>query len=162
MHHDQLSCLHNVWLRNGYCLEHDGEVRYENPDGLARAIALDLCTAPHRLAPEGTQFLRLLLGLTPGELDTALEVPPGTVTACETGSLALPEGRSRMLRLLVMEAVNPGALAPEVPEQTLLPAQKLIFEYSDGRWHCCERVTAPALLSQTPREDAAMRLSAPR
>lgn len=150
MHHDELSCLHNVWLKNGYQLGYDGEVHYEDPEGLARAITLELCLAPHRLAPEGTRYLARVLGLGASELDSALELPAGTVAACEAGSEALPPGASRMLRLLVVEALNPGALAPEVPEQPLQPAQKLVFAHTDGRWQCCERVTAAALLTDLP------------
>jgi DNA-binding transcriptional regulator YiaG len=153
MHHDDMSCLHNIWLRNGYELDPCGTVHYCDPEGFVRAVALELSLAPHRLAPEGTCYLRLLLDMNQTELDRVLEAPPGTVAACERGSQALSAEHSRMLRLLALEAVNPAALAPQVPEQPLEPAQKLVFEHVDGRWHCCGRVTVAALLSDLPPSD---------
>lgn len=148
MHHEHTSGMRNVWLKNGYELSLGRGVRYHDPAGLARAIALELCLAPHRLAPDGTHFLRRLLELTQYELDQTLGVPIGTTAACEAGDHVLPEDRSRMLRLLAMEVLNPGAIAPDAPEQPLPPAQKLIFEHVDRRWRCVERITAPALLCE--------------
>lgn len=151
MHHEHTSGLHNVWLKNGYGPGFGGGIRYDDPAGLLRAIAMELCLSPHRLAPEGTRLLRRLLSKSQEELDAALEVPSGTIAACEAGTQTLPEDRSRMLRLLAMEVLTPAAITTEAPEQNLAPAQKLVFEYVHGRWRCCERVTVPALLTGLPR-----------
>ncbi|ANQ84921.1 hypothetical protein dqs_1883 [Azoarcus olearius] len=152
MHREHIGGLHELWLKNGY--QHAGSgVRYQDPDGLVHAIGVELCRAAHRLAPDGVHFLRRLIERTQDELDALLDLPPGTVAACEAGLETLPTGASARLRAEALAALGVPALA--VPDQTLAPAQKLIFAHDDRGWHCVERVVLPALLCGAPPGQAA-------
>ncbi len=148
MHKEHIGGLNELWLKNGYENVAGGGVQYRDPDGLMRAITLELCRSHHRLAPDGLHFLRRLLERTQDELDALLDLPAGTVAGCEAGMRTLPESASIRLRNAALEAA--GALVTAVGEQTLAPAQKLVFAHADEGWYCAERVVLPALLHGPP------------
>ncbi|MDX5410552.1 MAG: hypothetical protein LPJ94_10055 [Thauera sp.] len=147
MHKEHIGGLEGLWLQNGYEGSGD-EVRIRDPEGLMSAIALELCRARHRLAPDGIRFLRRLIERSQAELDALLGLPEGTVAACETGAARLPEPASVRLRNEALAGI--GAQDPAVEAQTLIPACKLVFAHGHEGWTCVERAVVPALLQGAP------------
>lgn len=147
MYREHIGGLHELWLKNGY--EHAGSgITYRDPEGLVSAIVVELCRSPHRLAPDGVHFLRRLIERTQDELDQLLDLPPGTVAACEAGLETLLPGAATRLRAEALAAT--GHAAVQLAEQTLAPAQKLVFAHGDQGWYCAERIVLPALLYGPP------------
>lgn len=148
MHREHIGGLRELWLRNGYEPGSSGSVKHRDPEGLTKAIAIELCCSHHRLSPDGIRFLRRLLELSQDEADDQFGLVSGTFTACETGAELLDAPTLERLRGDALAVC--GREVAHIPEQCLAPAQKLVFSHSDYGWHCDERVIMPALLFEPP------------
>ena len=146
MRKKRLYGLENLWLQNGYEIL-DGEPHPLDPDGLSRAVALELCHARHRLSADGIRYLRQFIALAPAELDRLLGLETGTVQTCECSTTRLPETSSMQLRCEALKALGEQH---RVEAQTLAPANKLVFALREAGWRCTERAEVPALLQAAP------------
>ena len=142
------SGLDNIWLLNGYKI-HDtpyGEgVMIHNPEGLHRAIALDLVKQETPLSGAGFRFLRKEMNLSQPVLGELLGVSEQTVANYEKGKRkrGLPKADDALLRLLYMEYIDRNSQVTRMVKRIVdLGKHRAAagFRLKNGRWW-----NAPAL-----------------
>lgn len=150
---DELSGLSNVWLENGY-KRHDTEwgpgTSVSDPEGLCRAITLELCVSPHHLCKEGVRYLRRSLQLTQQELGEELGCTAQAIAKWEKGEVSMiPVAPARLLRLLVLKRMAPEVtLRDGLADYNESLPDKMVFSYDkEAGWRCADHehgvVTAP-------------------
>lgn len=149
MIHDTLSGLPNVWLANGYrrhATKWGEGTSIDDMDGLAVAIALELCMSRHRLGGAAVRYLRKQLGMTQDELGSEFGCSGQAVAKWEKGETAdVPVASARLLRLLVLSRLAPSlALEQAVVAYDEPLPEKLVFSYSaESGWACATHEHAP-------------------
>lgn len=162
LHHYPGALVANVWLKNGFRRHQTqwGEgTSYSDIEGLARAIALELCLSAARLDQDGVRFLRKQLDMTQAQLAEELGCTNQAIAKWEKGQVALPTAPARLLRLLVLRRIAPNLpLSAAVPPYAEPTPERLVFSYSaNNGWRCAERVAGSAVEGNGEKEKCATR-----
>ena len=101
--------LESVYLLDGFEIEETAygwAGRFQNVDGLHKAIAMDLIHGTRRLNGNEFRFLRTELGLTQANLGNMLDVDSQTVARWEKGQSEVSGPADKMLRFLYEDQVG--------------------------------------------------------
>ena len=106
--HYTMSGLEDVWLLNGFAIEHTcyGEgVRIEDADGLHRALALTIRIVSDKMPMNERElrFLRKLMRLSEDDLAHLLGCSDQLIACWEEGETAIDPFAERLYRMLVRE-----------------------------------------------------------
>lgn len=104
--HYTMSGLEDVWLLNGFAIEHTcyGEgVRIENANGLHRALARAIVSDKMPMDEREVLFLRELMSLSQDDLAHLLGCSGQLIASWEEGKAAIDPFSERLYRMLVRE-----------------------------------------------------------
>lgn len=152
LHHYHGALLQNVWLESGY-QRHETKwgtgTSYTDVEGLAQAIAVELCISSHMLTGDAVRFLRRHLEMSQDQLGAELGCTAQAIAKWEKGDVAMiPVASARLLRLIVLAAIAPRiTLADSLVEYNEPPPEKLVFSYSEEcGWRCSAHQHAPLII----------------
>jgi len=134
--------LESVYLLDGFEIEETAygwAVRFQNVDGLHKAIAMDLIHGTRRLNGNEFRFLRTELGLTQANLGNMLDVDSQTVARWEKGQSGVSGPADKMLRFLyedhVGERVRIRGLLEQIADlDCQLDDRTQQFQTEDNEW----------------------------
>lgn len=107
MYHYIESGLSNIYLKNGFTVEHiDGEeyTSIDDMNGLHRAIGQVIVDSRKPLTHEEFKFLRIEMNISQKMLGTRFGVDEQTIARYEKGKTKIPRTTDAALRTLYMES----------------------------------------------------------
>ncbi|PYE30224.1 DNA-binding transcriptional regulator YiaG [Idiomarina fontislapidosi] len=107
MYHYIESGLSNIYLKNGFTVEHiDGEeyTSIDDMNGLHRAIGQAVVDSRKPLTNEEFKFLRIEMNISQKMLGTRFGVDEQTIARYEKGKTKIPRTTDAALRTLYMES----------------------------------------------------------
>ncbi len=142
MHHYTECGLNNVYLCNGYEIEHDDGEEYvsvEAIDDLHRRIANLLIEKPFALTGQEIRFLRIEMSTSQKNLGLLLGMDAQTVARWEKGQTELPRTADAAIRSLYAEYANGDSgmnhfLHLLAESEATTPLKTLKFQAVNHRW----------------------------
>lgn len=142
MMHKLRGCgLNNVYLKNGFKTENDGEfnaVAYFDLAGLYKQLVRSVAVRTGTLSAEELRFLRKRLKLSQAEVGLLGDKTEQAVAKWEKGTLPVPKAEANLLRLKALATYRFKSDIPKVIDQLNADGSQVdgpyVFSYLGGKW----------------------------
>jgi len=142
-YHYTESGLDNVYLKNGFTIEHDEEhgdlISITNTRGLHKAIACEIATKKGPLTGDEFRFLRTELNLSQPAIGLLLDVKKVSVGRWENGDVDVPRATELVIRNYYLELKFGKNQIKELTDQLAdldakVIMQEILLEESENDW----------------------------